>query len=154
MDFKCHTISAILFFSFLAYLFDLWLLLLLPLFLICVWTPDSDFKVDSHRNFIFHSILFPFIGFIVYPNIALVIAMLGFGFHCFCDLRIKLKFDWKKLRFKFVKVGGTYTAKYYKSKSIDGYYFANFWYSINFIISLSIFLFWMYFLYQPISLNM
>lgn len=118
----------------------LWLLLpevmfsaiLLPIFL--ATAPDVDlklkFKMDSHRNIFFHSLFFPAIILIFNQDIYFMLCTLSFGLHCLCDIR-------------FRKVGGYYTLKFFKNKSIGGYWFATIWYILNFLISLGLLIFWL-----------
>lgn len=100
--------------------------------ILCNMIPDTDLKFESHRNILFHSIILPLIVFIYNPTTLAVLIIFSFGLHCLCDIRFK-------------KVGGYYTIKWYKNKSISGYWYATFWFTINFMASLSLLIWWLYF---------
>lgn len=98
--------------------------ILLPI----VWSviPDKDHRdMGSHRNIWWHSITIPLFIFYFNPGIIWVLTSLSAGLHCLLDIRLK-------------KTGGFYTLKYYKMKSIDGYWFATISYIGNFILSVII----------------
>ncbi len=50
--------------------------------------PDLDMKLykNSHRWVWFHSLLFPILAFIFYPNILTLLILLAIGFHLFLDV--------------------------------------------------------------------
>ena len=94
--------------------------------------PDRDRRdSDSHRNLWWHSIIIPMFIFYFNPSIIWILTSLSAGLHCGLDVRFK-------------KVGGYYTIKWYKMKSLDGYWTATIWFISNFVLSIIILI--MYFL--------
>ena len=83
-------------------------MIVLPIFL--ATAPDVDLKLKfgmkSHRNLLFHSLLFPL--FITFFNETLLnyLIIFSFGLHCICDIRFK-------------KVGGTYLQTYHVIDDIE-----------------------------------
>lgn len=99
-----------------------------------VWSiiPDRDSRRQgeiipkSHRNMWWHSIFFPLIIYIFAPITHFALIIVSAGLHCLLDIRLR-------------KVGGFYTVKYWKGKSLGGYWFATIWYLTNFIASIGLF---------------
>jgi len=90
--------------------------------------PDRDHRDSkSHRNMVWHSVAMPLIIFIFMPIIHFALLILSAGMHCLLDVRLK-------------KVSGFYTVKWYRMHSVLGYKFATSWYLMNFIVSVIIFM--------------
>jgi len=101
-------------------------LILIPILYIII--PDTDLRFNSHRNVFLHSLLIPIIVLIFNLSLLTILIILSFGLHCLCDISV-LK-----------KKGGAFTIKYFGMKSIGGFWFAEVWLILNFVVSLIIFI--------------
>jgi len=90
--------------------------------------PDTDLKFNTHRNFLFHSVIIWVIVWIYNPSLINALVVLSIGLHCLCDIRLSPKY-WK----------GFYNIKLYRRSLLKGLT-STLWLAINFIISVIVFL--------------
>jgi len=92
--------------------------------------PDVDLHFNSHRNFLFHSVLIWLILCFYNFTIISVLSMFSIGLHCLFDVRLKRK-KWR----------GFYSLKIWANKPF--WFFlkkkrgtmSTIWYLMNFVIS-------------------
>ena len=96
--------------------------------------PDADFKIRSHRNFLFHSIIPWSLVWLYNPTIITALSCLSIGIHLFLDITYTpKKWKWGYL-LKFYKKGFFWFAKGKQGA------LTTIWLFVNFSLSVLIFM--------------
>ena len=95
--------------------------------------PDADLKLNSHRNFLFHSVILWLVVFIFNPSLMMALVCLSIGIHCISDITL-IPSAWK----------GFYTLKLVGNRPFFMFIkgcrglLTTLWLLVNFIISVII----------------
>jgi len=92
--------------------------------------PDVDLHFNSHRNFLFHSVLIWLILCFYNFTIISVLSMFSIGLHCLFDVRLKRK-KWRG--FYSLKIWANKPCWFFLKKKRGT--MSTIWYLMNFVIS-------------------
>lgn len=97
---------------------------------------DQNFKMLGHRNWFTHSIMLWMIIYLFNLHFIFLIFMLGIGFHCLCDMRLRPS---KQVGYYTIKWFGYRKPVNYVYKGLNGTE-STIWLFMNFLISFVIFI--------------
>ena len=133
MKFKWHFIGALIAFTVLWILIlEITIIAIIFGIIISVFVPDSDFKINAHRHYLFHSIIVWVIILIFEPHIICLCALQGVGIHCALDTK-----------FKRSGMKGTYCISFWGQKKLLNGIQSTIWLWCNVIATIGITIWWL-----------